>query len=78
MTMTAHDRCLQFLEDYCPRCNPAGHHADRPVRLATLTEPTSLTWRGGKRVVCRYHCARCGHRWRRADLWDAQSAGLAA
>lgn len=22
-----------WLPDYCPRCNPAGHHADRCVRL---------------------------------------------
>lgn len=75
---TNDSRRLQFLDDYCPRCNPAGIHADSRVRSATLTEPTSLTWHGGKRVICRYQCGGCGHRWRRADLWDAQSAGLAA
>lgn len=69
-------RRFQFLDDYCPRCNPAGHYADRRVRLATLTEPTSLIWHGGKRVICRYECHRCGHQWRRADLWTAKEAGF--
>lgn len=69
-------RRLQFLEDYCPSCNPAGHHADSRVRRASLTEPTALIWSGGKYVVCRYQCARCAHQWRRSDLWDAQSAGF--
>lgn len=69
-------RRFQFLDDYCPRCNPAGHYADRRVRLATLTEPTSVRWPGGKYVTCRYECNGCGHRWRRADLWTARSAGF--
>jgi hypothetical protein len=44
MTTTAPDRrSLQFLDDYCPRCNPAGHHADSRVRSTSLTEPTMLT-----------------------------------
>jgi hypothetical protein len=71
-------RRLAFLDDYCPRCNPAGHLADGRTRLATLTEPTRLTWRGGKRVICDYRCGGCGHTWRRADLWTAHCAGLAA
>lgn len=65
-----------WLPDYCPRCNPAGHHADRCVRLATHTEPDAVTWRGGRGVVCEYVCDRCEHSWTRSDLWDAQCAGL--
>lgn len=65
-----------WLPDYCPRCNPAGHNADRCVRLATETEPDAVTWRGGKGVVCEYVCDRCGHQWRRADLWTAECAGF--
>jgi ribosomal protein L44E len=67
---------IQFLPDYCPRCNPFGYHADSRVRLASLTEPTSVTWHGGKRVICEYRCVGCGHNWRRADLWTAQEAGF--
>ena len=73
---TTDNRRLQFLDDYCPCCNPLGHHADSRVRLASLTEPTSLLWRGGKNVLCRYQCGKCGHRWQRADLWTAACAGL--
>jgi hypothetical protein len=69
-------RGIEFLPDYCPRCNPAGHYADSGVRLATLTEPTRLTWRGGKRMICHYQCNGCGHAWRRADLWTAGCAGF--
>ncbi|OKH80879.1 hypothetical protein EB75_18900 [Mycobacterium sp. ST-F2] len=69
-------RRLQFLEDYCPRCNPLGHYADSRVRTASLTTPTSITAPGGNRLVCAYDCATCGHGWRRADLWTAQDAGL--
>lgn len=65
-----------WLPDYCPRCNPAGHRADRCVRMATETEPDAVTWRGGKGVVCEYMCDGCGHTWTRSDLWDAQSAGF--
>jgi hypothetical protein len=65
-----------FLDDYCPQCNPLGHHADRPARLAALTEPTSVTWSGGKHVVCTYQCASCGHDWQRGDLWTPEQAGL--
>lgn len=68
-------RRFQFLDDYCPRCNPAGHFADSRVRLATLTEPTSVTWPGGRYALCRYRCRR-GHRWSRADLWTAREAGF--
>lgn len=71
-------RRFEFLDDYCPRCNPAGHFADSRVRSASLTEPTRLTWRGGKPVICHFRCGGCGHTWRRADLWDAQCAGFAA
>ncbi|GAB3024954.1 hypothetical protein [Mycobacterium bourgelatii] len=74
--MTTEHRSVEFLPDYCPRCNPLGHYADSRDRVASLTEPTSVTWRGGKYVVCRYRCDGCGHQWRRADLWDAQSAGF--
>lgn len=78
-TTTATDhRRSQFLDDYCPRCNPAGHHADSRVRLATLTEPTSVSRGGGTRAVCQYRCASCGHTWQRADLWTAKEAGLPA
>lgn len=65
-----------WLPDYCPRCNPAGHRADRCTRQATQTEPDAVTWRGGKGLLCEYVCDRCGHPWHRADLWDARSAGL--
>lgn len=65
-----------WLPDYCPRCNPAGHHADRCVRSATLTEPDAVNWTGGKRLICEYHCDRCNRDWRRADLWTAECAGL--
>ncbi|MDY6871276.1 MAG: hypothetical protein SV966_12440 [Actinomycetota bacterium] len=65
-----------WLPDYCPECNPAGHNADRCVRLATQTEPDAVTWRGGKVVVCEYQCDRCGHAWTNSDLWDAQCAGF--
>lgn len=69
-------RRFPFLDDYCPRCNPAGHYADRRVRLATLTEPTSVTWPGGRFAICKYRCTRCGHRWQRNDLWTAREAGF--
>lgn len=67
---------IEFLPDYCPSCNPLGHCADSRVRLASLTEPTSLIWHGGKRLICNYQCKRCGHKWQRADLWTAENAGL--
>lgn len=69
-------RRIDYLPDYCPRCNPAGDQADSRVRLASLTEPTSITWPGGRRLICRYRCAGCGHQWVRTDLWNAASAGL--
>ena len=69
-------RRFQFLDDYCPRCNPLGYQADSRVRSATLTEPTSVTWPGGKYVTCQYQCKGCGHQWRRADLWTAENAGF--
>ncbi len=65
-----------WLPDWCPQCNPAGHHADRCTRLATETEPDAVTWTGGKQLVCEYNCDRCGHRWQRADLWTAEALGL--
>lgn len=68
-------RRLDYLPDYCPRCNPAGDQADRPVRLASLSEPTSVTWNGGRRLLCRYRCG-CGHGWTRTDLWTAEQAGF--
>lgn len=68
-------RRLDYLPDYCPRCNPAGECADRPVRLASLTEPTLITWNGGRRLLCRYRCG-CGHEWTRTDLWTAEQAGF--
>ncbi|GAB1811845.1 hypothetical protein [Mycobacterium sp. MUNTM1] len=67
---------IEFLPDYCPHCNPFGHHADSRIRLASLTDPTSVTWPGGKRVICDYYCDDCGHEWRRADLWTAKEAGF--
>lgn len=69
-------RSTEFLPDYCPRCNPAGARADRPVRLAALTEPTSVTWPGGRRLICRYRCGSCGHQWTRTDLWSPEQAGF--
>jgi len=68
-------RRLEYLPDYCPRCNPAGERADRLARLASLTEPTSITWDGGRRLLCRYHCG-CGYEWTRTDLWSAEQAGF--
>lgn len=65
-----------WLPDYCPRCNPAGQHADRCVRLATQAEPDAVIWHGGRGLVCEYFCERCGHRWTRTDLWTAKSAGI--
>ncbi len=67
---------IEFLPDYCPECNPAGQHADRCARICSLTEPDAITWRGGTRLVCQYTCDRCGHQWRRADLWTAENFGL--
>ena len=67
---------LHWMPDYCPRCNPSGHHADSCVRLATLTEPDAITWYGGTRLVLEYVCDGCGHRWQRADLWGAGEAGF--
>ncbi len=69
-------RRLDYLGDYCPRCNPVGDQADRPVRLASLNEPTSITWPGGRRLICEYQCKACGHQWTRTDLWTAASAGF--
>lgn len=69
---------IEFLPDYCPRCNPLGHHADSRARLASLTEPIRVSLIARNRVVCEYRCNGCGHEWRRADLWDAQSAGFGA
>ncbi|KZS74743.1 hypothetical protein A4G26_22940 [Mycobacterium kansasii] len=69
-------RSIDYLPDYCPRCNPLGDQADRRVRLASLTEPTSITWPGGRRLICAYRCVGCGHQWVRRDLWDAASAGF--
>lgn len=69
-------RRIDFLPDYCPQCNPLGDQADRPVRLAALMEPTTVSWPGGRRVTCAYACSRCGHHWTRNDLWDAASAGF--
>ncbi|BBX15222.1 hypothetical protein CRI77_22415 [Mycolicibacterium duvalii] len=77
MTTTAPDtRRWQFLDDYCPQCNPLGHNADSRVRLASLTEPTEVRRSGSTGAVCRYVCTLCGHTWTRSDLWTAQSAGL--
>ncbi len=69
-------RSIDYLPDYCPHCNPLGDQGDSRVRLASLTEPTSITWPGGRRLVCRYRCDACGHPWTRTDLWDAASAGF--
>lgn len=65
-----------WLGDYCPRCNPAGEQADRCARQCSLTEPDAVTWRGGMRLVCDYECGRCGHQWRRADLWTPENLGF--
>lgn len=65
-----------WLPDYCPRCNPLRHNADRCLRLASETEPDAVTWTGGKKLVCEYNCDRCGHEWQRADLWTADALGL--
>lgn len=69
-------RRVEFLPDYCPHCNPAGDQADSRARLAALTEPTSITWHGGRRLVCEYRCDTCGHPWVRTDLWTAEQAGF--
>lgn len=77
LTRATHpDRRFQFLEDYCPECNPLGHNAARPIRLASLTTPEAVTWPGGTRLICEYRCDHCGHQWRRPDLWTAESAGF--
>lgn len=77
ITVTRADRDLQFLEDYCLSCNPLGHHEpDRGIRMTTLTVPTSVTWSGGKRLLCEYCCPRCGHDWQRDDLWTAECASF--
>jgi hypothetical protein len=79
VTVTREDSDLRFLEDYCPVCNPLGHHQpDRGVRMTSLTVPTSVTWSGGKRLLCEYRCARCGHDWTRDDLWTAECASFVA
>lgn len=67
---------IEFLPDYCPTCCPAGHYADRCDRLAALTEPDAVTWSGGPGLRCDYICDRCGHRWRRTNLWTAAEAGF--
>lgn len=74
--MAYDSRAIQFLEDYCPCCNPLGHRADSRARIASLTEPDAITWHGGKRLMCEYYCDRCGHRWKRGDLWTAKEAGF--
>lgn len=71
-------RSIDYLPDYCPHCNPLGDQADRPVRLASLTEPTEVRWGGGRFAECEYRCPRCGHQWTRTDLWDAEQAGFTA
>lgn len=65
-----------WMGDYCPACCPPGDQADRCTRLAAMTEPDAVIWTGGKRLICEYHCDRCGHDWQRPDLWDAASAGF--
>lgn len=67
---------IEFLDDYCPTCCPAGHDADRCDREASLTEPDAVEWRGGRWVICTYTCGTCDHTWTRSDLWDAASAGF--
>ncbi len=69
-------RSIDYLPDYCSKCNPLGDQGDRLIRLASLTEPTSITWPGGRRLICRYICEGCGHQWTRSDLWTAAHAGL--
>jgi len=69
-------RSIDYLPDYCSKCNPLGDQADSRVRLASLTEPRSITWPGGRRLICRYRCDGCGHQWTRTDLWDAACAGF--
>ena len=42
VTITSADRSLTFLEDYCSKCNPLGHHhPDYGIRVVALTTPTS-------------------------------------
>ncbi|ORB51421.1 hypothetical protein [Mycobacterium persicum] len=76
--MTTPTRTTAFLSDYCPRCNPAGHYADSGTRMASLADPVSVSWPGGRFAICRYRCRRrrCGHRWVRRDLWTAREAGF--
>jgi hypothetical protein len=69
-------RSIDYLPDYCDKCNPLGDQGDSRIRLASLTEPTSITWPGGRRLICRYRCDGCGHQWKRSDLWSAAHAGL--
>lgn len=64
-----------WLPDYCPRCNPAGQHADSCLRAATEVEPDAVTWLGGRVLTCEYVCG-CGHTWTRDDLWTAECFGL--
>jgi hypothetical protein len=66
-----------WMADWCPKCNPDGMYADRPVRLASLTAPTSVYYNGGKYLTCHYRCPRprCGHRWS-SDDWPATCVGI--
>ncbi len=67
---------LHWMPDYCPRCNPLGHHADSCTRERTMAEPEAIEWHGGKGLIVEYRCARCDYQWQRADLWDAREAGF--
>lgn len=78
MTTTTTTTAERWAVDYCPKCNPLGHHAESPIRAATLTEPYAVTAGRGRWALCKYQCADCGHTWQRADLWTAKSAGLPA
>lgn len=73
--MTTPTRTTAFLSDYCPQCNPLDYCAPRDMRMASLTDPVSVSWPGGRYAVCRYRCRR-GHRWVRRDLWTAREAGF--
>jgi hypothetical protein len=65
-----------WMSDWCLQCNPDGFCADWPVRRASFTAPSPVTWDGGKRVTCHYECPRprCGHKW--TSDWPASCVGL--
>lgn len=65
-----------WMGDYCPACCPPGDQAGRCTRPGRNDRAGRRGLDRGKRLICEYCCDRCGHQWRRSDLWDAASAGF--